>query len=178
MDDATTKAHGAALEAAFSAEAWKKLDREAPEGDWINGVPGRRFRIWRSPMMPVLGTTFDLDVGGALVPVPNFVLPSWYVPGSIGPWDMGGKLQGPQSVTPNGYYVADDEGRVHEVWSHPSGRAAFAAAAADKDHMTAIAVSMIEADQRGVPWKDHHEERFAPPPAPPEPTPESPVSDS
>ncbi len=154
----------AAIRAAFTTEQWAKVARPAPTGNWVSGVPGRRFEIFFDPETPVLGTIAKIDGED----VPNFVLPAWYVPGSVGPWDAAGVLTGPQSVTPNGYYLADDEGGVGDVWSHPPGRAALMAVLADENSALAQAVSQIEAARKGVDWAEYHEKRFHPPAPPPE----------
>ncbi len=46
------------------------------------------------------------------VHVSNFVLPSWYIGGSKGPWDHLGVLSGPMEKTPGGYTIQLRNGQV------------------------------------------------------------------
>ncbi len=43
------------------------------------------------------------------VALSNFVLPSWFIPGSAGPWDYLGQLKAPLTLLPGGYvaYTTD-----------------------------------------------------------------------
>lgn len=55
---------------------------------------------------PVEGAPYLLDG----VEVENFVLPSWFLPGSAGPWDHAGVLTGPLQLAAGGYASTADAG--------------------------------------------------------------------
>ena len=46
------------------------------------------------------------------VPLSDYVLPSWYVDGSAGPWDKLGVLSGPHTKTAGGYTIQLADGKV------------------------------------------------------------------
>lgn len=50
------------------------------------------------------------------VPLSNFVLPSWFVPGAAGPWDYLGQLRAPLTLLPGGYLAYTTDFRAwHQV---------------------------------------------------------------
>ena len=66
------------------------------------------------------------------VMVSNFVLPSYFVPGSSGPWDYMGRLPGPFTMTDGGYMVVRErDGNEHEVFAARGNVARFAAKQVD-----------------------------------------------
>lgn len=66
--------------------------------------------------------------------VSNFVLPSYFQPGSSGPWDFMGRLQGPApSMTPGGYLIVRDptSGEISFVFADRAAAKHLAAKRAD-----------------------------------------------
>lgn len=62
------------------------------------------------------------------VTVSNFVTPQYFVPGSAGPWDFGGRLSGPNTLAAGGYQLTWDptNGWKQQVpGDHATGRAAL-----------------------------------------------------
>jgi hypothetical protein len=71
----------------------------------------------------------DLYTGLGGVSLSNFILPSWFVPGSKGPWDYLSKLSGPLTLSVGGYVSwfssgswQQTFGRLHQKQSHPHSR--------------------------------------------------------
>ncbi len=55
-----------------------------------------------------LQDSFELDVKGVTYPAANFVLPSWFDPNGVAPFDHAGRLTAPGQVGPQGYVVLRD----------------------------------------------------------------------
>lgn len=53
--------------------------------------------------------------------VSNFVLPSWYIPGSKGPWDYRSLLRGPLTLRPGGYAAVCRNGKWTSVFAQADG---------------------------------------------------------
>lgn len=68
---------------------------------------------------PVEADTYNIDG----VPVSNFVLPNWFVPGSRGPYDFMGKLSAPLTMSSGGYVAWSDLRRWHQTFA-PDSKAA------------------------------------------------------
>jgi hypothetical protein len=52
---------------------------------------------------PVEDDSYSITTPRGAAGVSNFVLPSWFVPNSQGPWDFLQRLSGPLTMTPGGY---------------------------------------------------------------------------
>ena len=69
-----------------------------------------------------------------VVMVSNFVLPAWFDPGSVGPFDFLGKLTAPLTMTPGGYFQFDDaQGNAQQVFADEAGQAALAGQARERE---------------------------------------------
>jgi hypothetical protein len=104
--DADLCASGAEpLPRALSHEIWELsadpgLDRSEPLPDGTSVLrevsdPPNRISL------PVEAEFFGRS---GVVPLSDYVLPAWYVPGSKGPWDRAGALNGPLEDGPSGYH--------------------------------------------------------------------------
>jgi hypothetical protein len=78
-----------------------------PEGNWYS----------KEIADPVQDSGYFVNVNGANVSVSDFVLPSFFDPKGMGPFDHLGKLNGPFSMTQGGYMVlADSQGNQQQIF--------------------------------------------------------------
>jgi hypothetical protein len=109
-------------------------DEEAIDPECVKQATDPQGRVWdyeicdpvqgdtRKRSVTVLGETREVDET-------NYVLPSFFVAGSAGPWDAFGLCTGPWQVRPGGYAVIDG----NEVFAEGDAVAAAAVAAKKAD---------------------------------------------
>lgn len=91
--------------------------RGDPNCDLWAPMAGGRLTAWEA-CDAVQGDSYPIvaSIAGRSRPieVSNFVLPSYFVPGSQGPWDWMGRLLGPAPhMTPGGYIIARSPGSTN-----------------------------------------------------------------
>lgn len=105
----TDQQYGADWSATFSHEALEQLADPYANLVSFSGLPasGNSSVGWAYESCdPVENDEYDVtldDGAGGTVAVSNFILPSWFVPDSPGPYDFLGHLTRPGQLSPGGY---------------------------------------------------------------------------
>jgi hypothetical protein len=152
------------LDAVIPSHECLETRGDLPCDIWIPVSPGRRIAAEASD--PVEDTWYEIlvdDVEGQaprMIRVSNFILPAWFVPGSMGPWDYLGALTGPLQLAPGGYYIEDRNGTVVDVWETEAARAALVAKLARPFCRAARRASKAVARYAGIDWRDVHRALF------------------
>jgi hypothetical protein len=113
VDEQTCKAGGEPIPRAASHEIWElcvdpDLTRTFPQPDGTEVLA----ECSDPPNRISLPTEASFYGRSGVVPLSNYVLPAWYVPGSEGPWDRCGVLTGPLQDGPWGYHQVQRGGVV------------------------------------------------------------------
>jgi len=76
---------------------------DPPADLWVRRPDG--YAVAREACDVVEACAYQIEVDGVPVGVSDFVLPSYFVAGSAGPWDHMGRLDGPFALAPGGYEI-------------------------------------------------------------------------